>query len=337
MGHEDRDNLGPEWLAYRFDEATDTIRFVDYDRETRGSAPFLAVNHLPERPYRAEPRERAKRLAPATAPIQFVFHSGFCCSTLFTRCFDQPGLATGFSEPNILNDVVGWRKRGALPAEVGRALSDAISLLARPFGGDQLSVVKPSTIANGLAAAMLKLRPEASAVLMYAPLEDHLLSLAKKGFDGRLWGRELFMAMRREQLLDRLGLTDTDFLGLMDLQIAACAWLGQQCLFSDLIEKYPGRVRSLSSDAFLARPKEALEGAAGLFQLALTSEQVSAVAGTVLTRNSKDGTAFGASARDDEYRAARSVYGDEVGKVAEWAALVGEAAGIATDLPHPLT
>ena len=33
---------------------------------------------------------------------------------------------------------------------------------------------------------------------MYAPLEDLLISIAKKGFDGRLWGRELFLAMRRE-------------------------------------------------------------------------------------------------------------------------------------------
>src|SRR6476659_3854551 len=186
--------LSPEWLAYRFDEATGEIRFVDYDRATRASAAFLFDQYLPDRPFRAEARERAKELAPATAPLHLIFHSGFCCSTLFARCFDQPGLASSLSEPMILNDVVGWRQRGAAPAEVGRLLSDTLGLLARPFEGDQAVVLKPSTIINGLAPAIMKLSAGSRAVVMYAPLEDHLTSLAKKGYDGRRWGRELFMA-----------------------------------------------------------------------------------------------------------------------------------------------
>jgi hypothetical protein len=205
--------LAPRWLAHRFDETRNEIRFVDYDRATRSSVPFLTDDYLPALPFRAEPRERAKALAPASAPIHFVFHSGFCCSTLFTQCFNQPGLASTFSEPMILNDVVGWRKRGAPPAEVGRLLDDALSLLARPFEGDCAALVKPSTVANGLAAAMMRLRPDARAIVMWAPLDDFLTSIAKKGLDGRLWARELFMAMRKEGLTQQLGFSDEQFFG----------------------------------------------------------------------------------------------------------------------------
>ena len=77
------ETLAPQWLAHRFDETTNQVRFVDYDRETRSRVPFLTDDYLPKRDFRAIPREHAKAVAKATAPVHFVFHSGFCCSTLF--------------------------------------------------------------------------------------------------------------------------------------------------------------------------------------------------------------------------------------------------------------
>jgi len=330
--------LAPRWLAHRFDESKNEIRFVDYDRVTRSSVPFLTDDYLPALPFRSEPRARAKALAPASGPIHFVFHSGFCCSTLFAQCFDQPGLASTFSEPMILNDVVGWRKRGAAPAEVGRLLDDALSLLARPFEGDCAALIKPSTVANGLAAAMMRLRPDARAIVMWAPLDDFLTSIAKKGLDGRLWARELFMAMRKESLTQQLGFSDEQFFGQTDLQIAAAAWLGQQKAFARLIETCPDRVRSLGSDSFLANPAEALTAANVLFGLNISQDQVELARQNVLTRNSKDGKPFSPGARRAEYRTAHkpSAYGDEIDKVRAWAQAVADATKVTTELSAKL-
>ena len=336
MGRNADDKLGPEWLAHRFDETSNAIRFVDYDRETRASVPFLTDTYLPQKAYRAEPRPVALSLAPASAPIHFVFHSGFCCSTLFARCFDQPGLASTFSEPMILNDLVGWRKRGAPPAEVGRALNDALDLLARPFEGDQAAVVKPSTIANGFAVTMMRLRPNARAVVMHAPVEDFVTSIAKKGLDGRLWARELFIAMRREGLVEGLGFSDEQFFGQTDLQIAAGAWLGQQKLFASLLSAFPDRVGSLDSKHFLDDPLKAVRAAAGLFGLEMRPDQVEAANAGTLARNSKDGKPFSRGAREAEYRSARAAYGDEIEKVVAWTAAVAEAAQISLALPNSL-
>ena len=323
-----QDVLSPQWLAHRFDESANHIRFVDYDRAIRSSVPFLTDDYLPARPFRAEPRDRARLLAPASGPVHFVFHSGFCCSTLFTSCFDQPGLATTLSEPMILNDVIGWRRRGASPQAVGALLDDALSLLARPFEGDQAAVIKPSTLVNGLSAAMLGIRPEARAVVMYAPIEDFIASIAKKGIDGRLWVRELFLAMRREELIRDLGFTDEQFFGQTDLQIAGIAWLGQQRLFSQLIGRFPDRVRVLESGRFLAKPQHALVAAASFFGVGMSKAEINAALSGSLTRNSKDGKAYSSGARQAEYRSARSTYGDEIGKVATWANAVAEAARI---------
>ena len=62
-------------------------------------------------------REEAAALLGAQAPIHFIFHSAFCASTMLVRALDVPGSAMGISEPVILNDMVGWRRRGAeIPA-----------------------------------------------------------------------------------------------------------------------------------------------------------------------------------------------------------------------------
>lgn len=334
---DDRDQrLGAEWLAHRYDETSDSIRFAEFDRATRSSVPFLTDSYLPAQPFRAEPRDKALALAPPTAPAHFIFHSGFCCSTLFAACFDQPGLASTLSEPMILNDVVGWRKRGASPNEVGKLLGDALSLLERPFDGDQATVVKPSTVVNGLAAAIMRLRPDAKAVVMYAPLEDFITSIAKKGLDGRLWARELFIAMRLERLVDGLGFSDEQFFGQTDLQIAASAWLGQQRLFGNLLDAFPGRVRSLDSKRFLDDPTGAIEAGAELFGLRIDNSNLESAKAGPLALNSKDGKPFTRGAREAEYRSARETYRSEIEKVATWAAAVAESTNIDLALAQPL-
>jgi hypothetical protein len=328
--------LAPEWLAHRYDESTDQVRFVDYDRATRARVPFLIDQYLPPRPFRALDRAQARQAAPATAPVHFIFHSGFCCSTLLAACFDQPGLATAFSEPMILNDLVGWRKRGAAPAAVGALLDDSLSLLARPFAGDSAAVVKPSTLLNGLASAMLRLRPEARAILIHAPLRDFLVSIAKKGLDGRLWARELFLNMRREGLTGSMGFDDEAFFGQTDLQIAACVWIGQQSLFAALASAYPDRVRTIDSEAFLDRPEDTLRAAAEHFRLDFTEDRLSQAQSGPLKRNSKDQTSYSKEGREADYAVALEKYGDEVNKVEVWAREVAKAADIRLQLPVPL-
>src|SRR3546814_15717887 len=75
-------------------------------------------------------------------------------------------------------------------------------MLARSFAPDEAVIVKPSNIFNPLARGALTLRPEARAILLYAPLRAFLLSVARKGMWCRLWCRELlesYLADRSEE------------------------------------------------------------------------------------------------------------------------------------------
>jgi hypothetical protein len=326
------------WLAHRYDPGHDAVHFLPVPRAMHRASTFLIDDHLPAglTPLVVRRADAMAAAAPA-APIHFLFHSGYCCSTLLARAADHPGWAMGLKEPTILNDLVGWRRRGDKGPDMAEVLDNVLTLLARPFAPGEAVVVKPSTAINGLAAAMLALRPDARAVLMYAPLRTYLASIAKKGIDGRLWVRTLLTGMLDDRLVD-LGFGARDYIGQTDLQVAAVGWLAQQHLYQQLVARYgPARVRTLDSATLLADPSAAVTALAALFGRPLAPAAVQEiVAGPAFGRHSKTGEAFGVAERAAEHGEAARLHDDEIDKVAHWAASVAAAAGVSLDPPAPL-
>jgi hypothetical protein len=328
----------PEWLPHRYDAVGDRIHFVHADRTRHRAATFLTDDYLPgaKQPFVIN-RPAAVSGAPPPAPVHFLFHSAFCCSTLLVRALDREGVAMGMSEPQILNDIVGWRHRVAVEGpRVAMVLDHSLRLLARPFGPGEAVVVKPSNLLNGLAAAMLGLRPQAGALLLYAPLDAFLASIARKGLWGRIWIRDLLVKLGREGLLD-FGITGDDLLKLTDIQVAAFCWLGQHRLFAQLATRFASRVRTLDSEQLLARPAETMAALARLYGLALApTDLAKIVEGPAFTRNSKTGDNFSAADRAAERDAGLKAHADEVGKVSAWARELARSNSITLDLPNPL-
>ena len=322
----------PLWFADRYDPGHDAVHFRRLTRADHRAATFLTDDYLPAATPVVVRRADALAAAPEPAPLHYIFHSAYCCSTLLARAFDAPGAAMGLKEPVLLNDLVGWRARGGQAAEVATVLDAGLTLLARPFAPGEAVVIKPSNVANGLASAMLTVRPAARALLLHAPLPVYLGSVARKGMWGRLWVRELLV----KQLKDGLawpGMTAEDFIGQTDLQAAAIGWLAQHALFARLAERFPKRVRTLDSEALLADPAAAMTVLAAFFGIALDVPGV--VAGPAFARHSKTGSAFDAAARAAEASTA-DVHAEEIDKVAVWARAVAATAGLDLMLPAQL-
>ena len=326
------------WLAHRYDPGHDAFHFVRLPRNAHRTATFLTDDHLPAglKPLVVR-RQDALAQVPPPAPLHFVFHSAYCCSTLMARAFDRPGWAMGLKEPVVFNDIVGWRRRGGQGADMASVLDAALTLLARPFSPGEAVIVKPSNIANGMAAAMLALRPQANALLLYAPLRTYLASIAKKGLDGRLWVRTLLLGLLDDKLVD-LGFGPRDYLGQSDLQVAAVGWLAQQALFAKLVRQFGReRVCTLSSATLMRDPSATMARVAAHFGLPLTPEAVSEiVSGPAFTRHSKFNAAFAAAEREAEHHAAEQLHGEEIDKVVHWAQVVAQSAGVALDPPGAL-
>lgn len=327
-----------QWLPHRYDPGHDSIHFRRTPRDQHRAATFLTDEYLPAgAPPTVLRRTDARAAAGAAAPIHFIFHSAFCCSTLLARAFDIEGKSMGLKEPLILNDLVGWAHRGGTPAQVAEVLDDSLALLARPFGRGETIVVKPSNVANAMAPAMLAMRPAANALLLYAPLRDYLNSIARKGMDGRLWVRDLLVKLLKDRLID-LGFSGEDYLRHTDLQTAAVGWLAQHALFARMVERFGAqRVRSLASDQVTGRPAEVVSALSQLFAIELDAAAVAAVvAGPAFTRHSKNESEFGGAARIAEQRDAAELHGDEIEKVAIWAEAVAASAGVPLDPGAPL-
>lgn len=328
----------PLWLPHRYDPTRDAVQFVRISREVHRAATFLTDECLPEGAERAALRRKdAVSALPPGAPVHFIFHSAFCCSTLLARAFDIEGISMGLKEPVILNDISGWRRRGGQPHQVAEVLDHALTLLARPFTPGEAVIIKPSNVVSAYSPAMLAMRTEARALLLHAPLPVFLGSVARKGMWGRLWVRELMVKLIADDLID-LGFSGDDYLGLTDLQAAAVGWLAQHALFHRLVERFGAeRVRTLGSETLLARPAEAVAALARLYNLRLDADAVAAVAtGPAFMRHSKFGQEFDREARAAERRDLEAAHSDEIAKVAVWAEAVAANVGVSMDLKAPL-
>jgi hypothetical protein len=327
--------LQPSTLVHRHDETNDALHLIEVDRATRQRLPFLVDAELGERATTIAPRAEIVAGAPDPAPLHFLFHSAFCCSTLLANALDVAGVASTLKEPQLLADMTGWRLRGGEPRRIQTVLDQALTLLARPFEPGEAVIVKPSNVVNGLAEAMLTMRPQACAILMYAPLPAFLASIARKSMDGRLWARELLSKQLAEGMID-LGFTPRDYLRHTDLQAAAVSWLAQKALFARIAARWPDRIRTLDSEVFVARPADTIAAAVALFDLSLERDTVTAIVADRFTRNAKNGAPFASDQRLRDREAGSQPHADEIAKVSIWAEAVAQAAGLPTDWPSPL-
>lgn len=323
----------PLWFPYRYDPTHDAFHFRRLSRADHRGATFLTDEYLGEAAPVIVRRQDVMGQPMAAAPLHFVIHSAFCCSTVLARAFDAEGAAMGLKEPMFFNDMAGWQMRGAEPARLQAVLNDGLRLLARPFAPGEAVVIKPSNIVNGQVPALLGLRSAARALFLEAPLRDFLNSIARKGMWGRLWARDLVLKQLRAGL-HPFGFKPDDYFGQTDLQVAAMGWLAQHALFARLAGELPGRVRTLDSVQLIAAPAPAMTALSALFGVAMDVPAV--VAGPAFTRHSKFGSEFGAAERVAEQQQAAPAHADEIEKVAAWAEAVAKSAGVPMELPAPL-
>lgn len=321
-----------EWLAHRYVEGDDAVRFIHLPRAEHDKQAFLIDSLLGPRPTSPDLAAQGL-LAQPRGQLHFLFHSAFCGSTLLARALSVPGVAMGLSEPAILNDVVGFRRRGAPPAAVARTADLALRMLGRPFEPGEAVIVKPSNILNPLAELLLALQDHGQALFLYAPLETFLISVARKGLHCRAWVRELLEGYVHDRFID-LGFAPEDYFRLTDLQVAAVGWLAQHQHFTTLSGKLGSRLASLDADLLTAKPAAAIAAVAAHYGLAIDAAAVAA--GPAFSRNSKSGAAYSPEARSADYQAARAAHGEEIGMVVTWAGAVAANAGLSLAGPNPL-
>ncbi len=313
----------PDWLPHTFDESGTALTSVHVPRADRARLTFLSDDHyrgeFPKVAHPAEALQEAAAAAPGPAALHFIYHTSFCCSTLLAKAIEIPNRTLGLREPDVLINLANRFIRSEDAANRAR-LGLVLRLLERPYSAERAVIVKPTNFANRLIAPTLTLRPGSRAILLYSDLRTLLLSLAKKGMRGRLWGRRLYAQCATWTRL-RTGFSPKDTFEQTDLQIAGLAWLMQIDHFNRIAAEFGvARVMTLDSAAFMSAVPETLAAAAGFFGLGLEDGQLQGIAaGPVFTTHSKFAQQdYSVEARDADHAALMAAHGEEIAMVQKW-------------------
>ena len=323
------------WLAQRYEETGDSVHFRFVPREAQRDMTFLTDYEVGDAPLAIHSRvdclAEAKRRQRPTPRL--IFHSAYCCSTLLARAFDLPGVSFGLKEPQILNDVTGLQARGADPRQVAAAMDIALLLLARPLDAGEATVIKPSNLVNPFIPLVTAMRPDVRGLLLHAPLEVFLASVARKEIEGRAWVRELMWKLIQLGQAERFGFTTEDLYRQTDLQVAAVGWLAQQAMFAEAAQQHRG-YRTLDSETLIARPVECLAALGKLFELDLDAQAVAE--GPAFRTHSKDRSEYSPDQRQQERVLGKSLHAREIDMVMEWTGQLSAHAKVPMTLPSPL-
>ena len=313
--------LDPRWLPHTYGPDGTTLTSVFVPRENHADLMFLSDEHFKDEFPKVTHRvaEIAADVAKApSAPIHFIFHTAFCCSTLLVKALDSPKRAFGLKEPDVLINLAYRFSANGDRAERER-LRLALRLLRRPFDPEESIIVKPTNFANGLIIPALEALPDSRAVLLYSDAATLLRSLAKRGMWGRIFGRKLYQVATQWGPLD-FGYDASETFQLTDLQVAGLSWLMQIHHFREAANRLGRRVMLVDSADFLADPARTLEKATGLFGLDIDGAAIARIAqGPVFSRHSKFSELdYGVHEREAEHDAAVSAHGEEIEMVVKW-------------------
>lgn len=329
------------WLPTAYDRARGVIRFGRLSREALAQAPFLDSRIAGQISAQAEfPAHEVISALPVQAPPALIFHSAFCCSTLLARALDAPGAVLALKEPDILLDVANALRvdetlrrdrNGAAQLMLG-----VLRLLARPARGEGRVVVKPTNAANTLAE--FAIAAGAPCLFLYGDLRDYLVSILKKGEEGRHFVRQQFNIYALDPG-GLAGIAPRQAMGFTDLQVAALVWRHQLEHFASLLAARPAaRIASLYFRTLLADPARVLGAAARHLDLPLTDDHVrGAAASDIFAVDSKfSDKRYDASARDADEAALIERWKSELDLIVNWAAKLNLGVPMKTPLSRAL-
>lgn len=272
----------------------------------------------------------------------FVFHTAFCCSTLIARCLDLESANVSLKEPAVLMSLANYQRvNHPLLANADQAHSIhtlVTKLLFRPFGDEQTVLVKPTNTVNNIIRQLMATHPSSKALLLHSDLESFLISILKKGEQGRSFARQLFtlflMDSPEAQQLD-----STRLMRMTDSQIAAITWHLQLETFFDVFNVHDSsRVVSLHCDRLLEDPNGSLASVIAFLELTALSDDFGRLMNQApLQSNAKTpGQNFDAVSRSQEYGKARADFSDTLNTIIPWAKQLRFKYGYSDDIPNAL-
>jgi hypothetical protein len=308
----------PAWFPFELDAQSGRLDFVRADRASLSDQPFLDRRWTQAKPAGVASLADLSARSATDTPAHFLWHTGYCGSTLIAKCLDRPGKSLALREPQVLLTLSTLKRN---PGRYSPAmLGGALRLLGRRFDPAEQMLIKPTNSALNLAMDAAGLT-RGRMLFVYGGCEDFILAMARRGGIGFALIRSLFLSFvldghKPSQWSER------DVFRMPDLQLTALVWHMQMAeLRRSAAALGPKRARVLDFDSFLADPHAALTAADAFLELGLGEEHIAeTVNGPLLKRYSKDpSAAFDPAERAAEKERLRAHLGVDLERVQAWA------------------
>jgi len=319
----------PDWIPHELDQHNGQVSFVKIDRETTESHGFLA-DVADIQTEALVPVEEVVSLELKPSPIRYIFHSGFCRSTLLLRSVQYRGRSVCLNEPEILNSL-------ARVKSPDQRLVDAImGLLARQRLPGETVIVKPSNFPNRLIPQFMQVSPHSRGLIITNRLPEFLSAIVRKGLHGRQWGRQVYMAVSAYG--GKVDQYHHLIPSMTDLQVAGLGWLLSQNWFETLVSGHHAkRLATLHSDVFDQRREDTVAKAAEHLGLDFSTDDISSIVdGPVFQQDAKVGGDYAAKAARDRARSHSAVVEEEIAAVANWVNEIARVSGLKVPVPQSL-
>ncbi len=310
--------------------------FMDHRLRTAAQEPIRTSLELIEKHIASMP------IAADSRPVNYIFHTAFCCSTLISKCLDIQGISSALREPAVFMQMANYKRVGnPLFLDIHRQqtlLNIVVYLLAKSSGQSETPLIKPTNAANNLIVEIVQNIHTQGILLLYSSLEQFLVSIIKKGEEGRAFVRRLFNLIRMDS--ERSNSLPLESLSqLTDLQIAAMVWYVQLDNYLKVLDGFPAAtIRTLDCEVFLAEPVNTLTRLCELFNLNVTKQALGEIiTGPIFTKYSKNSLLdYDASIRETENTRIAKHNRETINGIIAWSERIRPEGPVPLPLPRSL-
>lgn len=320
------------WYPHAIDLEKGELLFLKTSAVELSAASFLDQRFAPSASRSAVVRiDDVLAAMPDQLPSRprYIFHTAFCCSTLLARCLDYPSKSVALKEPQILMMLANYKrtKHARLSSKENTMQLFRMTswLLFRPLldaqNVEQKIVIKPTNTVNNIIGELLAVHAQSKAIFLHSDLQSFLISLLKKGEEGRAFGRNLFNIFQMDSA-EAQQMAYPQLMRMTDMQIGAVSWHLQLENFLDaLATPSAANIRSLHCDQLLAQPDEVISKVVSHLELPELNDDFEALMlSAPLGSDAKtpDQT-FSANDRKAQHSETRHRYADSLDIILPWA------------------
>ena len=268
----------PDLYFWRYNE-TEAL-FVDMDRDAYQRSIFFDDRISPtsrvitkiklSRLYEASEAQKA-----SPPKISYIFHMAHGGSTLLARALDVKARNIVYREPATLRQLgatAAEARHGANPPQSWqRLLHLTTTLLGKSYKKDRPVIIKANVPVNFIIPELMDIHPRTRGILLYATLDNYLLSVLKHPD----WVIHVLAELGNSiDAVSGINVKERD--KLTPAQAAACLWLVQISLYEKLVKQY-SNIRTLNAEILFNNPKLVISNACKFFGSKLNAARIHSI------------------------------------------------------------